>query len=95
VRSAITDGGGWILDVKLFSNISICFNFEIPPTRLEQLREMLVNTGLRLSDDSIQSLSNSSPRISGPSDENTAGSLQITFIHSEPDLRIQVPPIPG
>ena len=24
-----------------------------------------------------------------------AGSLQITFIHHEPDLRLEVPPIPG
>jgi hypothetical protein len=32
-------------------------------------------------------------------DETTAsevaGTLEITFIHNEPDLRIEVPPIPG
>ena len=95
-RSAITDSGGWILDVKMFSNVSLCFRFEIPAVRLERLRDGLAKTGLRLSKASIDALTSLSR---GPAEEiqsvDIAGSLQITFVHNEPDLRVEVPPIPG
>lgn len=36
------------------------------------------------------------PPVKGREEENNiAGTIQITFIHHEPDLSIQVPPIPG
>lgn len=91
-RTAITDSGGWILDAKLFSNVSINLSFEIPASRIDSLREALELSELHLSTSSVESIAqHSSDEHSG----DIAGSLQITFIHNEPDLRIQVPAIPG
>jgi len=99
VRTAMTKSGAWIVDVKLFSNASVCFNFEIPSSHAEQFRAALTATDLRLtkeSDDSLASLleRDKSAEAGSPATE-IAGSLQITFIHNEPDLRIEVPQIPG
>lgn len=91
-RSAITDSGGWILDAKLFSNVSINLSFEIPASRIDSLLDALESIELHLSPSSLESLAqHRSDQTSG----DIAGSLQITFIHDEPDLRIEVPAIPG
>jgi hypothetical protein len=99
VRTAMTKSGAWIVDVKLFSNVSACLDFEIPSSRAEQLRDALAAMDLHLtkeSDDSIASLLEANkPTEAGSLVTDIAGSLQITFIHNEPDLRIEVPPIPG
>jgi len=91
-RTVITDSGGWILDVKLFSNVSINLSFEIPASRIDSLRDALELIELHLSISSLESIAqHRADEESG----DIAGSLQITFIHDEPDLRIQVPAIPG
>jgi hypothetical protein len=90
-RTAITDSGGWILDAKLFSNVSINLRFEIPASRIQSLLDALELIELHLSTSSVESIAHRSDEPSG----DIAGSLQITFIHNEPDLRIQVPAIPG
>jgi hypothetical protein len=99
VRTAMTKSGAWIVDVKLFSNLSACFNFEIPSSHAEQLRDALAAMDLHLTKESHDSLAslvegNNSAEAGSPVTD-TAGSLQITFIHNEPDLRIEVPRIPG
>lgn len=95
-RSAISDSGGWILDVKMFSNISVFFSFEIPLTRIDRLSRSLADSGLRLNAASIASLASlSRSPEDGTLAQDVSGSLQITFVHNEPDLRIEVPPIPG
>ena len=91
-RNAITGSGGWILDAKLFSNVSINLSFEIPASRIESLRDALALIDLHLSTSSFESFEQCrANETSG----DVAGSLQITFIHNEPDLRIEVPAIPG
>jgi len=91
-RTAITDGGGWILDAKLFSNASINLSFEIPASRIGSLLDALELIELHLRTPNLESIAQH--RSDGPSGD-IAGSLQITFIHDEPDLRIEVPAIPG
>jgi len=97
VRTAISASGAWIVDVKLFSNVSVCFSFELPSSRAGHLREALLATELHLTKESDDLLSS----LPGPgfdaceSQGDIAGTLQITFIHSEPDLKIDVPRIPG
>lgn len=99
VRTAIAQSGAWVVDVKLFSNVSVCFNFEVPSSRTAQLRQALTATELRLtkeSDDSLASLlEHHEAAAKGSRETDIAGTLQITFIHNEPDLRIDVPQIPG
>lgn len=91
-KEAILQSGGWILDFKLFSNISICINFEIASARIEELRATLNQIDLRVSRQSQEALKNF---IDKQNDDDIAGTLQITFIHDEPDLRRDVPAIPG
>lgn len=94
VKEVMSASGAWVLDVKQFSNVSVCFNFEIPGRKAPRLRDALVAVGLRLvaeSEDSVSSISDQA----GSDGADIAGTLQITFIHNEPDLRIEVPPIPG
>lgn len=96
---AILDSGGWILDFKQFSNVSVCINFEIPAKNVERLRQALKATDLRLtgeSDDALASHSGPQDRPRAESKEaDVSGTLQITFIHDEPDLRRHIPAIPG
>ncbi len=94
VREAMTASGAWVLDVKQFSNVSVCFNFEIPSRNTERLREALVSGELRLTQESNDSFSSVRDRPASDG-ADVAGTLQITFIHNEPDLRIKVPSIPG
>ncbi|MEK6286440.1 MAG: hypothetical protein AABO57_11915 [Acidobacteriota bacterium] len=99
VRSALAASAAWVLDVKQFSNVSVCFSFEIPGNRVARLREALAAADLRLtreSNDSFASFSASNESAGeGSQTTDVAGTLQITFIHNEPDLKIEVPRIPG
>lgn len=99
IRSLIDTSGGWLLDVKLFSNVSACFTFEIPTRHLKQFREALSATDLHLTSESQDSFAVvCEPKyfaVEGSPAFDIAGTLQITFIHDEPDLRIEVPSIPG
>jgi hypothetical protein len=98
VREALLKSGGDILDSHFFSNISLCINFELPAPRLSQLQASLAAIELRLSNESRELLAafhatEERAREEAPSSLN--GTLQITFIHNEPDLRTEVPHIPG
>lgn len=91
-KEAILQSGGWILDFKLFSNILICINFEIPTRHIEEFHTALNQLDLRFSKQSQEALK----RCTDKREEgNMTGTLQITFIHDEPDLRRDVPAIPG
>jgi hypothetical protein len=50
---------------------------------------------LRLNAESVDELNALSLRSGQAVDEEIPGTLQVTFVHNDPDLRIEVPPIPG
>lgn len=92
VSEAINRSGAWITDFHLYSNVLICINFEVPIVNLDKLAASLQETGLHLSQESLEQLM--------PADELTlkqefVGTLQITFVHDEPDLLREVPAVPG
>ena len=98
VKRAITSCGGSILDFRQFSNVSVCLTFEIAASRLGGLRDALAQTGLRLSRESLDALAGGREAarrddVSGA--DETACTLAVTFVHEEPDLRIEVPAVPG
>lgn len=98
VERAITESGGWVLDHHLFSNLSMSLAFEISDRKLNTLLEALRATGLRLSRqsaDAIVTLASSLDLVQDQPEAFVEGHLQITFIHNEPDLRREVPAIPG
>jgi len=84
--------GAWIVRVTSFSNMSICFNFEIPGSSISRLRDALAKTQLQLSIETVNGLDSLAlQNLSG----DIAGSLQITLMNNEQDLKFPVPAIPG
>ena len=90
---------GSILDFHLFSNRSICLNFELTVGKINKLHGLLHEAGLKLSEETERLLENCRRGLEQLDWKSRAsevrGTLEITFIHDEPDLRIEVPPIPG
>lgn len=88
IREAVTRSGAIILDFKMFSNRSINFVFETTAADVEKLYENLLEIGLKLwqGDKPMDNWYNTTGNT------EVQGTLQITFIHDEPDLRIVVPP---
>lgn len=99
VKEAILQGGGFIVDFHMFSNRSICLNIEISTGKICDLSAALKRTELWLTEESQELLADYCKQAEQLSVEakasEVAGTLEITFIHDEPDLRIEVPPIPG
>ena len=87
VMDAISAQGGWVEDVHLFSNIMTTIRFVIKRGKLAALGEALNEAGLqiRAMDEAVQ----------GIADSDCNGSLQVTFVHNEPDLRREIPHVPG
>ena len=102
VQRAFAESNGSIIDFKMFSNVSLNILFELPARRIGELANALSATGLRLSAESRELLVDWQKRYGEDATADSAfvqtevaGSLQITFLHHEPDLRLEVPPIPG
>lgn len=90
---AISQAGAWITDFHLYSNILICINFQVPIANLDRLAVTLQETGLHLSQESMDQLMPAND--STLKEKELLGTLQITFVHDEPDLLRDVPAIPG
>ena len=97
-KEAISEHGS-LLDFHLFSNRSICFKFEMAAGKIGKLHDALQQSGLKLSAPTEHLLANCRKGLEQLDAKEKAsevtGTLEITFIHDEPDLRIEVPPIPG
>lgn len=93
VSEAINQAGAWITDFHLYSNVLICINFEVANANLDRLATSLLQTGLHLSQRSLEQLRPANH--STLPEKERVGTLQITFIHNEPDLLREVPAVPG
>jgi hypothetical protein len=67
--------------------------FEVSRSKLSSLAASLQETGLHLSQESLEQLRPTNDSMLKQQD--LAGTLQITFIHDEPDLIREVPAVPG
>jgi len=83
---------GYILDYHQFSNMAVCFTIEIPPARLTELRAQLAALEIDLKPPAPEEQALLS---AAAAPDEVAASLRIAFIHNEPDLRIEIPAIPG
>lgn len=95
-KYAITSSGGWLTDYRMFSNTSICIQFEIELKDTLTLYSRLQQTGLKLTDESHAAFSQVSAivsEISGAGNPDLRGTLQITFVHDDPLQIIEVPPL--
>lgn len=93
IQQAIEQSGGWILDFRQFSNQAAVIFFEIEGALAPDLNQALLKTGVRWNEKSLEDLK----RLNQPFPPNSEikGSIHLTLIHTEPDLRIGIPPIPG
>ena len=87
IRDAISNAGGWIIDFQFFSNLSLSLHFELLACNVGRLIDSLFQLGIRITPESMIVMQQIDPHA--PTD--IKGSLQITFIHNEPDLLRAVP----
>lgn len=95
VSEAINQAGAWITDFHLYSNILICINFEVSIATLDRLAASLQETGLHLSQESLDQLIPANDSTLKEKEKELVGTLQITFVHNEPDLLREIPAVPG
>jgi predicted RNA-binding protein with EMAP domain len=88
VMDQVSIHGGWIEDVHLFSNIMTNIRFVMKQDRIASFVAALSSVGLEVSGISEHPIANES-------NVDCNGSLQITFVHNEPDLKRDVPRVPG
>lgn len=92
LRESIVGSHGWVTDFHQFSNLSICLQFEIPIEHLPLLAESLLDAGVKFNSRSESVLYSLGPEMAtGP----IQCTLQVLFIHNEPDLRRKVLAVPG
>lgn len=94
-KDAIGAGGGWILDFRLFSNLSINIVFELPNRRAADLLVRLEALDWKFDEEGRRDLLACNEQAATIEPYDIGGTLQITFIHDQPDLHIPVPAIPG
>lgn len=96
LNEVILKSGAWVLDFKVFSNKSINILFEIPVRNVHKLHQNLLEINIKLNQESHNILKNTDDNQKKLSDDSIfdlIGTLQITFIHNDTDMRIKVPPL--
>lgn len=95
INDAIHENGAWILDFKQYSNKSLVILFQMPVRDIGRLHSAVLGTGLKITEESEKLLADCDARQRLLGDDKVFdiyGTLQITFIHDEPDIRRYVPP---
>jgi len=88
VFDAVNRLGGWIDDVHMYSNLMNTIRFTLPAGAFADLVAALEAVGIAVKP--MDGLG----EIRDPAAERMA-TLQLSFIHDEPDLRRDVPAVPG
>lgn len=83
--------GGWIDDSHMFSNIMTNIRFTIAAGRLGPLLAALGDEAITIEPEAAGRAAAVPP---GAENEQSC-TLQLTFIHDEPDLRREIPAVPG
>ncbi len=92
---AVTESGGSILDFKFFSNVSASLFIEIGQSRLARLADRLEHLGLVPGPETDLQLARLADAARTVPDQIASATVQITFVHDEPDLPHDVPAVPG
>lgn len=95
VRDAFSESGAWITDVHFFSGVQTMFSFEAASDALWPLAQALARAGLRLDEASRTALDEATERASGPAPGDLEGTLAVIFAHGDPDMKHEVPAVPG
>jgi hypothetical protein len=87
-----------VLDHYHYSNLAIALTFEIGPKHLGALLDRLHDARIGLtaaSHDELSRLAKTPRDVTSGLEDSISGSLHLLFVHDEPDLRRDVPAIPG
>ena len=91
MSKAVSSAGGYLLDFKQFSNLSVCFNIELPPSGFSKLRKKMDKLEVILTPPTEKEIVASEKS----EDADIPCSLQVSFFHEEPDLRIPILAVAG
>lgn len=89
-KDAIVAADGWIDDFHMYSNKMTCIRCQLPAAALPRLCALLDQAGIRVD---VESRSKAEALSTSPLD--AYATLQLSFVHDEPDLIREVPAIPG
>lgn len=93
VHHALLTAGVTVTDFHQFSNVSISLTIEAGYSAAKELQAALAASGLLLSRSSTAELDCALSAVEPG--HTLVGTIQITFFHEEPDLRIPTPAVPG
>jgi hypothetical protein len=85
IQDVLAACNGYVLDSHLYSNISTVLNIEINASAIDAFINELEALGMRIKCE----------RSLDVNDQDVRGTLQITFVHNDPDIRHEVPMVPG
>jgi hypothetical protein len=94
VSAALNDLGS-VLDSHPFSNLALAIDFELSPRQVPRLRPTLLALPLAFSDASLAALAALDEVPAAELPTELTGSLNVTFVHQEPDLHQYIPAVPG
>lgn len=93
VQQAIQQSGGWVVDFRQFSNQACVIFFETEGRNAVALELECLKTPVCWTEESLAEMKTLSAHP--VPDSEVRGSIHLTFVHTEPDVRIDVPAVPG
>lgn len=94
INDAVMAAGGWVVGHTLFSNMATAFQLMLPSGRIGSFAQTLQALGVRFDEESLAQFG-SLPAGAAQAEDEMPISLNVTFVHDEPDLRRDVPAVPG
>ncbi|MCA9608262.1 MAG: hypothetical protein KC619_21785 [Myxococcales bacterium] len=91
VRDAFIEAGAFITDAHLFGGMQTTLGFEVEAHHLADLERALADAGVRLDADSVAQLHEAAAHARG----ELEGTLALVFVRGDPDIRHEVPSVPG
>ncbi|TNE61836.1 MAG: hypothetical protein EP335_14165 [Alphaproteobacteria bacterium] len=89
---AVSRAGGWVSGHSLFSNRAVTIQCMLDGEDLPPFRDLLLAAGVTLDRESLD-------RITTAASDGQTGerrvAVNLTFLHDEPDLRHEIPAVPG
>lgn len=92
--AAIGEAGGWLLSHTLFSNMAATLRGQVPQGGLGALGDSLLQAGVKLDQESRAKITEATAQAT-PAEAERLVILSMTFLHDQPDLRQDVPAVPG
>ncbi|OSQ45889.1 hypothetical protein [Thalassospira sp. MCCC 1A01428] len=93
IQDALTLTQGWVEDARFYSNKMTTIRFTLVAREVPVFVAKLHECGLAIDD--LTREGGGLSTISAQGDVEISGSIQITFLHNDPDLKQIIPAVPG